>query len=86
MKAGYICQACKADRFDVEVRERAPGEGLENYVYHVGRMCGDHHHSHYPCRTDKLDIKLPMTGNGIGVEGPPLTPEEIADLKKQLGG
>lgn len=86
LKAGYICQLCGADRIDVPVRERAADEGIENYLYHVGRMASEHHRATSPaCPTDKLDIKLPMTGNGIGVAGDPLTPEEMEQVRKQLG-
>lgn len=84
VKAGYICQTCKLDRW-FQVRERAPEEGIENYVYHVGRMAGeDHAKNNVGCPTQHLDIKLPISANGIGMAGPELTEEEKKELAAEF--
>ncbi len=78
VKGGYRCTLCGADRL-IDVRERAKDEGIENFVYHVRRMSGDDHRRVSPhCRATELDIKLPMSSNGIGYAGDPLTSEELA--------
>lgn len=85
IKAGYICRVCGIDTTDVDVRQRCDGEGIENYTYHVNRICGSDHALRSPlCRTKALDLKLPVTQNGIGVAGPQLTAEDRADIDRQL--
>lgn len=84
MKAGYVCKVCGADASDVEVRERAGGEDIVNYVHCVASKCGEHHAFFNPgCWASALDIKVPVTQNGIGVEGPPLTKESIAAMNRE---
>jgi hypothetical protein len=84
MTAGYICRKCYLNT-TIEVRERAPEEGIENYMYHVGRMCGEDHGRRRPhCRAEALDLKLPITKNGVGYAGEPLSEEEKRDLRDQL--
>jgi len=83
VKAGYICKMCGEDTFDVEVREKVDSEDIVNYVHHVGRKCGEHHAKNHPfCLAENVDLKLPISANGIGKIGRQLTPEEMADLKK----
>jgi C4-type Zn-finger protein len=84
LQAGYICQKCGMDVTDVQVRERAPDEDVVNYVHHVGNVCGQNHRIRSPmCGARNLDIKIPMTQAGIGFDGPELTEEQKADLRKQ---
>lgn len=86
MKAGYICRLCGKEFNCVAVRERATDEGIENYVYYVGRLCGEHHRKvSHNCMADKLDLKLPITANGIGFPGRKLTTDEIAKLNNGKG-
>lgn len=85
IKAGYRCGECNANR-SIEVRVRAPEEGIENYVYHVNRMaCEDHEEKSPGCQPESLDIELPITQNGIGFAGDPLTEQDQRDLRRQLG-
>lgn len=85
LKAGYICQKCGMDVFDVLIRERKPNEHIQNYVHHTGRICGENHAIRSPmCRAVALDIKLPISSNGIGFDGNNLNQREIADLNRQI--
>jgi len=85
MKAGYICQTCKVDTTDVEVREREKSEHIEHYVKAVVRICDFDHGMRSPmCRAKTVDVKVPMTQNGIGFDGPELTDEDRADMNRQL--
>lgn len=84
VQAGYICRACGADRM-IDVRERAAEEGVENFLYHVARMAGEDHGRVSPgCRSELVDLKLPMSSNGIGYAGDPLTDEEKQHVAEQL--
>jgi hypothetical protein len=85
LKAGYICKRCGLDVFDVDVRDRVENEGVQNYVHHIGRVCGENHSIRSPlCPTQTLDLKLPITKKGIGFDGPPLTDEDHLDIQRQL--
>lgn len=87
LKAGYICNKCGMDVMDVDVRERVENEDVRNYVHHVGNTCGRDHGIRSPlCCAQVLDIKVPMTQNGIGFTGPELTEQDQEDIKAQLGG
>lgn len=84
VKAGYICRCCGRDCL-IDVRERAPEEGIENYVYHVSRMAGEDHSRECPrCSAHEVDIKLPISSNGIGYVGETLTPEELREFKERV--
>jgi hypothetical protein len=83
--AGYICNRCGLNCHDVQVRDRAAGEDVVNYVHHVGRICGENHRIRSPlCAADKLDLKVPISDKGIGLPGRELTEEEHEGLRRQL--
>ena len=83
LKAGYRCNLCGLEHF-IQVRERAQGEEITNYVHHVANMAGeDHNLFAVLCASRHLDVMVPMSSNGIGFAGEELTKEEIADLTKQ---
>lgn len=87
LKAGYVCKLCKLDTFDVEVRERRTHEDVTSYAEYVMRRCAFHHRQNAPkCIPRTLDLKLPVSGNGIGFAGPDLTPEATAQMREQLKG
>ena len=84
--AGYICRKCGLDVSDVQVRDRASGEEVVNYVHHVGRICGENHSIRSPmCHATAFDLKLPMSDRGVGFPGRQLTDEEGEDLARQFG-
>jgi hypothetical protein len=84
-KAGYTCHACGLDTLDVEVRQRREHEDIIAYVDYVMRRCGFHHRQHAAkCTTDKLDLKLPISAEGIGIDGAELTPQEQEELRVKL--
>lgn len=81
LDAGYVCRHCGLDVADVKVRPRADDEDVINYMHHVLGICGANHTIRSPyCRTHALDLKLPMSDNGIGRPGRPLTDEEAKEL------
>jgi hypothetical protein len=85
IKAGFQCQKCKLKVMDVEVRERRLLEDIVNYVHYIGRMCGQRHSIMSPvCSKRELDIYIPMSKNGIGIDGPELDEEDKRKMDLQL--
>ena len=85
IKAGYICDTCGVKTTDVEVRERFEGENIIHYTQAVMRVVAFDHGMRSPlCKAKTAGLLLPMTQNGIGVDGPPLTDEERNDIDKRL--
>jgi hypothetical protein len=88
LKAFYGCKlfncTLQPAQVEVEVRERRADEDILTYLNHVAEECGMEHRRLSPfCPADKLDIGLPITQNGIGFDGPPLTEEDKKRLAEQ---
>lgn len=85
MLAGYFCERCKLDVENVEIRERFQNEGVRHYVEYVAALCGqDHHHRSPRCLTQTISVKVPMSDQGIGLPGRPLTQDEQDRLNRDL--
>ena len=70
--AGYNCKACGSKARNVEVRDRAPEEGIENYVHHIARICGEHHRRIKPwCWAASLDLLIPAPKGTDRIGQPP---------------
>ncbi len=86
LQGGYTCRLCGRDRV-IEIRERAADEDIETFLDHVVRMCGEDHRRFAPsCRADRVDVKIPVSSNGIGFAGEPLTEEERKKLEALTNG
>lgn len=84
VKAGYSCQTCKTEEF-IQVRKREKSESIEHYMKAVVRCSAFDHGMRSPfCKAKTIDVKLPITKNGIGFDGPELDDDDKADLDRQL--
>lgn len=84
VKIKYECKGC-GHKGDVEIRERAKDEGIENFMYHAARMAGeDHCRKNTTCMEGKVDLMMPMSSNGIGYVGEPLTEAEMKEVADRV--
>lgn len=84
MKAGYVCDECGVKTTDVEMRPRYEGEDIIHYTHATMRVVSFDHSMRSPlCKAKTVGLLIPITQNGIGVEGPQLTEEQKADIDRR---
>jgi hypothetical protein len=81
IKAMYGCQSCGLDKVKVELEGRSADESIEQFVDRFAHYAGSDHLVRSPiCNAGKVDLYMPVTKNGIGFAGEPLTSQEMADM------
>ena len=85
LTAKYECKFCRLGEREIAVRERFQNENLQAYMDYLGSEAQQSHRILSPvCGARTVNLYIPMSSNGFGFAGDPLTPEEQAEVAEQL--